>query len=36
MMNWRDRYRVDDLRSWLFFGLLLIAVVSGAILLCVD
>jgi hypothetical protein len=35
-MSWRDRYRIDDLRSWLFFGLLLLAVVSGALLLWVD
>jgi hypothetical protein len=35
-MNWRDRYRVDDLKAWLFFGLLLLAVVSGAILLWSD
>jgi hypothetical protein len=36
MMNWRDRYQVDDLNAWLFFGLLLLALVSAALLLWVD
>jgi hypothetical protein len=36
MMDWRDRYRFDDFNTWLFFGLLLLAVVSGALLLWVD
>jgi hypothetical protein len=36
MMSWRDRYRFDDRNAWLFFGLLLLAVVSAALLLLVD
>jgi hypothetical protein len=32
MTHWRDRYRFN-LKEWLFFGLLLLAAVSAAILL---